>query len=50
MINEMDKQVIDKIDRLHPGSDEGLRSFRKRIVDRAQRMLSDLETAKRDLR
>lgn len=50
LIDEMDKQVIDKLDRLQLGSDERLRSFRKKIVDRAQRMLSDLETAKRRLR
>ena len=50
LINELDKQVIDKIDGLQPGTDEALRSLRKKIVDRAQRMLSDLETAKRSLR
>ena len=50
LIDEMDKQVIDKLDGLQLGSDEGLRSFRKKIVDRAQRILGDLETAKRRLR
>ena len=50
LIDEMDKQVIDKLDGLQVGADEGLRSLRKKIVRRAQRMLTDLETAKSGLR
>ena len=49
LIYEIERHVLEKLDLLEPGHDKDLRSIRKKLVDKVQRTLDDLEKAKTSL-
>ena len=49
LIDEVERQVLDKLDELHLADDTPLRAIRKKIIDKVKKVLEDLEKAKERL-
>lgn len=49
LIHGIDYKVINKMDELHHNDDTDLRAIRKKIIDKANRILEDLEVVKEGL-
>lgn len=49
LIHDVEDQVLLKLDQLHLGKDQELRGIRKKIVNKVQSVLDELEKAKEEL-
>lgn len=49
LIHEVESQVVLKLDQLHLGEDQELRRIRKKIINKVQGVLDELEKAKEEL-